>query len=155
VAVALNVQRKLFEMVHAVENVESVFEKCTSSSISKPHFIRSASEPIFSPSKAQLNTSENRHSPSTSAVRLECQSTGHHNGKIHWRSPFTMFAFFFAAVISGVSHHVYYSSLAGKQVGSDDSQQWAPRSVRFAALSPLLDRRFYLRRGTLISLQMG
>jgi len=51
----------------------------------------------------------------------------HHHG-IYWRSPISMVAFLFLGVMSGVAHHLYYSSLAGKQVGGDGEQQWNLRS---------------------------
>lgn len=71
----------------------------------------------------------------TSITDLERQTTRHHEG-IYWRSPVTMVAFFLFGIIASISHHVYYSSLDGNQVGNDNSQQWALRlEQRFTCLS--------------------
>jgi len=55
----------------------------------------------------------------------------HHQG-IYWRSPISMVSFLLFGVLASVSHHFYYSSLDGKQVGNDRQQQW---SLRFEVTS--------------------
>lgn len=64
--------------------------------------------------------------PRISEIDLEGQPTSHHEG-IYWKSPLTMAAFFLIGVIASISHHFYYLSLDGKQVGDDNTQQWALR----------------------------
>ena len=59
-------------------------------------------------------------------IDLEGFPTSHHEG-IYWKSPLTMAAFFLIGVITSISHHFYYLSLDGKQVGNDNTQQWALR----------------------------
>jgi hypothetical protein len=47
----------------------------------------------------------------------------HHRG-IYWRSPIYMVAFLLFGILAAVSHHVFYASLDGHQVGNDREQQW-------------------------------
>lgn len=47
----------------------------------------------------------------------------HHRG-IYWRSPICMVAFLLFGILAAVSHHVFYASLDGRQVGNDREQQW-------------------------------
>ena len=47
----------------------------------------------------------------------------HHRG-IYWRSPIYMVAFLIFGIMAAISHHVFYSSLDGHQVGNDREQQW-------------------------------
>ena len=62
----------------------------------------------------------------TSLTDLERQTSRHHEG-IYWKSPISMAAFFLLGIISSISHHFYYASLDGRQVGDDNAQQWALR----------------------------
>lgn len=47
----------------------------------------------------------------------------HHRG-IYWRSPIYMVAFLVLGIAAAFSHHIFYSSLDGHQVGNDWEQQW-------------------------------
>jgi hypothetical protein len=47
----------------------------------------------------------------------------HHRG-IYWRSPIYMVAFLLFGILAAISHHVFYASLDGHQVGNDREQQW-------------------------------
>ena len=71
-------------------------------------------------------TEELLSTPLISEIDLETQPTNHHEG-IYWKSPLAMAAFFLIGVIASISHHFYYLSLDGKQVGNDNTQQWALR----------------------------
>lgn len=89
--------------------------------------VRSSNDRTHSVSTLQSDATEKLLSATrTSEVDLERQATGHHEG-IYWRSPNMMIGFFLLGVIASISHHFYYSSLDGKRVGNDNSQQWALR----------------------------
>jgi hypothetical protein len=47
----------------------------------------------------------------------------HHRG-IYWRSLIYMVVFLIFGILAAISHHVFYSSLDGHQVGNDREQQW-------------------------------
>jgi hypothetical protein len=52
----------------------------------------------------------------------------HHNG-VYWRSPVSMIALFLLGILMAIGHHLYYASLRSKEVGNDNEQQWALRSL--------------------------
>jgi hypothetical protein len=57
--------------------------------------------------------------------------TNRHEG-IYWPSPIAMVMFFLFGLLASCTHHIYYHSLAGKQVGNDSEQQWALRFFSFS-----------------------
>ncbi|KAG0646652.1 hypothetical protein D0Z07_7475 [Hyphodiscus hymeniophilus] len=92
-----------------------------------PQPSREKDKRMLSVSTVRSELTEKLLSPTVTFFKdLERQDTRHHQG-IYWRSPLMMVAFFLSGVTSSVSHHFYYSSLDGKQVGNDNSQQWALR----------------------------
>lgn len=85
---------------------------------------------------ANANVSMVSVGTNTSDGLLSATSTAaekHHQG-IYWRSPIGMVSFLLFGVLASVSHHLYYSSLDGKQVGNDNDQQWALRFDTFFTL---------------------
>jgi hypothetical protein len=94
---------------------------------SVPESICPSNDRTHSVSTTQADVTEKLlTTPHTSEIDLERHATGHHEG-IYWKSPLMMAAFFLVGVIASISHHFYYSSLNGKQVGNDNAQQWALR----------------------------
>ncbi|KAI9647681.1 hypothetical protein NHQ30_004066 [Ciborinia camelliae] len=51
----------------------------------------------------------------------------HYHDGIFWRSPIFMGGNLMIGIVASVSHHIFYSSMVGKQVGDDYSQQWILR----------------------------
>ena len=48
---------------------------------------------------------------------------------IHWPSPLSMVIYFIVGFVAALSHHFYYCSYNGIQVGNDVQQQWVLRFV--------------------------
>jgi hypothetical protein len=85
----------------------------------RPSGQRRSSEPRRPSGPRRYSVSEN-----VATHTLQPQTQG-----IYWRSPNSMVGFFVCGVLACVAHHLYYLSWDGKEVGTENQQQWALRSV--------------------------
>lgn len=54
--------------------------------------------------------------------------------RVHWRHPTFMAVSFLAGLVLAIGHHIYYSWLHGRVVGSTERQQWSLRLVKMLLL---------------------